>query len=155
MTRGGNRQRVTSFIDHPLEIDLQKPFTFLAWCYSSDTLDFRTIFSFKSPMCHSSLLCIGLLPEGSQIFFGYMLNAQHHVNAAVDAYVPSLAWFHFAFVLLDAITISLYVNGVQQPASLVDSLFNPGQVEYPIYLCSGSLFKFIATEANCSWAEYI
>ena len=156
VTRGGDRRRVTSFVDHPLEIDLKKPFTFVAWCNSSDTSDWRTIFSFESPLCHSSLLCLALMPQGGQIFFAYMINAQDRHSASTKAYAPALTWFHFAFVLLDSTTVCLYVNGVQQLTERLNaSLFNPEQVEYTLYLCSRFLFMCSAAEANCSRTEYI
>jgi len=155
VTRGGNSKRVTSFVDHPLEIDLQKPFTFLAWCYSSDTMDWQTIFSFESPLCHSSLLCVTLMPGGSQIFFAYMRDAQRRIDVIANGTnVPTLAWFHFAFVFVGSTTVALYINGAKEPSVRLDaSLFNPGRVEYPLHLHLSSLSISAATEAHYSRAE--
>jgi hypothetical protein len=134
---GGSADRITSFVDHPLEIDLQKPFTFLAWCYPSDTSDVRTIFAFESPMCHCSLLCVLLVPGSDRIYFGYMLNMQRRIHNLTKVHVPGSAWFHFAFVLLNSSMVNLYVNGVQQPVEKLEApIFNPSRVEYPLYLCS-------------------
>jgi hypothetical protein len=135
VTRGGDGSNVTSFIEHPLEIGLQKPFTVLAWCYCSDIVDWRTIFSFESPLCNSSLLCVAVVPRSSQIFLGYMRDAWHRINAMANAYIPASAWFHFAFVLLDSSRVGLYINGVNQLAGRLDApLFNPGRVECRLYL---------------------
>ena len=156
VTRWGSEKRVTSFVEHPLEIDLQKPFTFTAWCYSSDTVDWRTIFAFESPECHSSLLCIVLLPGSSRIWLGYQLDAKHRIHGAANAYTTASTWFHFAFVLLDSTRFCIYINGVQQLSDRLEgSLCNPGQVEYLLLLCSRSLLTFTPSEANYSGTEYV
>lgn len=121
----GDDTRVTCCVEHPLEIDLQKPFTFLGWFYSSDTLDWRTLFSFESPLCRTSLLSIALMPHSSQIFFGYMRDAHRRIEASAGAYVPASAWFHFAFVLFDSTRVGLYINGVKEFHGRLDTvLFN-------------------------------
>ena len=155
MIRWGAEKRITSFVEHPLEINLQKPFTFMAEYYSSDTFDWRTIFAFESPVCHSSLLCVVLVPRSSQIWLGYQLDAKRRIHGSADAYTPASTWFHFAFVLLDSTRFCLYINGVQQLCNRLEgSLYNPSQVDYLLYLCSCSMLTFTATEANCSGTEY-
>jgi hypothetical protein len=156
VTSGGGGRNVTSFIEHPLEIDLQKPFTFLAWCYSSDTIDWRTIFSFESPLCHSSLLCVAVVPRSSQIFFGYMRDVQNRMDIMANAYIPASAWFHFAFVLLDSIRVELYINGVKQLAGRLGApLFNPGRVECHLYILFMLAVYIRCLETNNSRTEYI
>jgi hypothetical protein len=156
VTRGGGGRNVTSFIEHPLEIDLQKSFTFLAWCYSSDTIDWRTIFSFESALCHSSLLCVAVVPRSSQIYLGWMRDAQNRKDAMVNAYIPASAWFHFAFVLLDSIRVELYINGVNQLASRLSTpLFNPGRVECLLDLLFLLAVYIRCSETNHSRTEYI
>jgi len=86
------------------------------------------MFSFESPLCRTSLFSIALMPRGSQIFFGYMRDAQHRIDATAAAYVPASAWFHFTFVLFDSIRVSIYVNGVKTFCGRLDTpLFNPEQ----------------------------
>ena len=88
------------------------------------------MFSFESPLCHSSLLCVAAVPRSSQIYIGYMRDAQHRMDAMANAYILTSAWFHFAFVLLDSSRFELYINGVNQHAGRLNApLYNPGRVE--------------------------
>lgn len=132
MTSWGNDKKVTSFVDHPLQINLDKPFTILAWLTSSDSLDWRTILSFESPLCHTSLLNIALIPSGQVVYFAYMRNAQQRVDIKTEALAPASAWFHFAFVLLDSYRLAIYINGIKVVSGGIEGpFFNPEPVEYP------------------------
>ena len=129
MTSWENNKKVTSFVNHPLQINLDKPFTISAWLTSSDSLDWRTILSFESPLCHTSLLNIALIPGGQVIYFAYMHNAQQRINIKTEALAPASAWFHFAFVLNHS-RVAIYVNGAKLESGGVDGpVFNPEPVE--------------------------
>jgi len=150
MTSWGNDNKVTSFIDHPLETNLEKPFTisawltFSAWLTSSDSFDWRTILSFESPLCRTSLLSIALMPGGQVVYFGYMRDAQYRVHKKTEALAPASAWFHFAFVLLDSYGLAIYVNGTKLVFGGIEGpIFNPEPAEHRDLLYSFSLLIFI------------
>jgi hypothetical protein len=129
MTSWGDNTRITSFVDHPLQINLEKPFTIFAWLTSSDTLDWRTILSIESPLCRTSLLNIALMPGGQVIYFAFMRNAQLRADIKTKALAPASAWFHFAFVLNHS-RVAIYVNGAKLESGGVDGpVFNPEPVE--------------------------
>ncbi|KIM88410.1 hypothetical protein PILCRDRAFT_814307 [Piloderma croceum F 1598] len=132
MISWGNDKKVTSFIDHPLQINLDKPFTISAWLTSSDSIDWRTILSFESPLCQTSLFNIVLKPDGQVVCFSYMRNARQRVDIKTEALAPASAWFHFAFVLLDSYRLAIYINGIKVVSGGVEGpFFNPEPVEYP------------------------
>jgi len=121
----GDDVRVTSFVDHPLQINLEKPLTICAWLTSSDTLDWRTVISIESPLCRTSLISVALMPGGQVIYLGFMRNAQLRADIRTDALAPASAWFHFAFVL-DYSRVAIYVNGAKLVSGKVDGpVFNP------------------------------
>jgi hypothetical protein len=109
----GNGTRITSFIDHPLEINLEKPFTILAWLNSSDTRDWRTLLSIESSKCRTSLLNIALIPRGRSIYIAYMRTDQHRTDVTTQALAPGPSvWFHLALVL-DSFGFTTYVHGAK------------------------------------------
>ncbi|KDQ53843.1 hypothetical protein JAAARDRAFT_38804 [Jaapia argillacea MUCL 33604] len=109
-----------SFIEQPLDINLQNDFTLLAWVFCDDRTHPRSIISFESPQCEKSLLALALppAPQKNVLQFSYASSARRDdlVGYQGKTELPPLGvWFHVALVFstTGCDTFKTYVNGLE------------------------------------------
>lgn len=125
---GGNKKKITSFIQHPISIDLNGSLTILACLTSIDKYvedtDWRTLIAIDSPDCKTSLLKVCFPPKSMIIDFSYTLDTHEPVDELTGVTVENVS-FHFALTLSGGI-VAVYLDGEEKWTHNIEHLlFDP------------------------------
>jgi hypothetical protein len=120
-----------SFIHSPLDLDLDRNFTVLAWAQATNTNNHRTIFSVESPFCSIAIFSVYLNPKSMLTRIAYMISNEERCYATDMPTVPGPGVFFHIALVSEPTTFTLYVNGARTVHQKMGPLYNPGQPVCP------------------------